>query len=587
MRQSLEQIEQLLAAELQAMAAESVPRTGVAMLELEERQQARGRRMADLAVARGLVEAHLDAQLRTQSIEAARELLAERGAKQVRICGWRATRVRLRGGLKMRMSSPYVRPELRGRRGRRRTKRAAGGAGLYPLLWHLGFEDTFSPAARSEIGRAVVLGGSYSEAREQLERAGLPLHTQSMVRAAVELGSKGLELREQSLGAARKKPLPESSSLSGKVVRISLDGGRARPRTTQRGPGVRPGHNGRRPFELDWREPRVLTIDVLGEDAERKRGEPILYEVTLGDAAQTMELLVGTLRLLGVCHARLVLFVSDGAAWIWNRIASALDEAGVAPERRRLVLDYFHATEHISEALAACKSLASTQRATLFDELRRTLLEPSGAQAVIERLATFARGRRGRAVSTQIAYLTGHLRTCVTSNFAPRTFPSAPVSSRAPCGASTICASRLLRCAGEQIISNRSSTCARSSRPGTGTCSFAPSSSAATGSKPFTTQPPPPLPSACPHDSPHPLSANAPGRTQCGLVARNVGSVADQCGSENVPCSQIIWVRPVSILGFAVRCSQVATATGSAPTHTKPLGAPIHRAVAVCSNPDA
>lgn len=409
MRQSLEQIKQQLAAELEAMAGESTPHAAVAMLELEERQQARGRRIADLSVARALVEAHLDGELRARSIEAARVQLKERGAADVRICGWRATRVRLRGGLTLRMSSPYVRPELRGRRGRRRTKRAQAGAGLYPLLWQLGFEGTFSPAARSEIGRAVVLGGSYSEAREQMERAGLPMHTQSMVRAAVELGSKGLELREQSLGAARTQPLPKSSSLQGKVVRISLDGGRARTRTTQRGPGFRPGVNGRRPFELDWREPRVLTLDVLDKDGKRERGKPIVYEVTLGDAAETMDLLVGTLRLLGVCHARLVLFVSDGATWIWHRIASALDAAGVAPERRRLVLDYYHAAEHISEALAACKSLGSSAREALFAELRHTLLEPGGAQAVIERLAPLARGRRGRAISAEIEYLTEHL----------------------------------------------------------------------------------------------------------------------------------------------------------------------------------
>jgi hypothetical protein len=229
------------------------------------------------------------------------------------------------------------------------------------------------------------------------------------VRAAVELGSKGLELREKSLEAARAQPLPQGSSHAGKVVRRSLDGGQARTRTPQRGPGFRPGPNGRRPFELDWREPRVLTIDVLDEDGERRRGEPIVYEVTLGDASVTMDLLVGTLRLLGVCHARLVLFVSDGATWIWNRIAEALEKAGVAPERRRLVLDYFHATEHISAALAACKSLGAAARETLFEELRRILLEPGGAQAVIERLAPLARGRRGRAISAEIEYLTAHL----------------------------------------------------------------------------------------------------------------------------------------------------------------------------------
>src|SRR5262249_54042088 len=84
--------------------------------------------------------------------------------------------------------------------------------------------------------------------------------------------------------------------------------------------------------------------------------------------------------------------------------------AGVPKDRCFFALDYFHATEHISEALSACKDLAEARRKALFEELRLELLEPGGAQAVIERLSALARGRRGRLINKTLDYLEGHLK---------------------------------------------------------------------------------------------------------------------------------------------------------------------------------
>ena len=126
------------------------------------------------------------------------------------------------------------------------------------------------------------------------------------------------------------------ASMSGD--RISLDGGRARPRTTQRGPGVRPGHNGRRPFELDWREPRVLTIDVLGEGADRKRGGPMLDGKWRGQRGRQVGQRVGGIELAVVRPERRQLDVEhcrhiDHARRRQGPLAE--DVGGDAPELRR------------------------------------------------------------------------------------------------------------------------------------------------------------------------------------------------------------------------------------------------------------
>jgi hypothetical protein len=282
--------------------------------------------------------------------------------------------------------------------------------GLYPLLMSLGFELQMSPASRAEIARQTVLCASYDEAREQLGRQGLELHNSSITQVAVLVGRKGLELRDSSIGAARQAPLLEHSSLEGKYVRVSLDGGRARTRHTYRGRGIRPGDNGRRPFKLDWQEPRVLTIDVLDEHGEVDRRLKPVYQTTLAKADGAMDLLIGTLRLLGVHLAAQVVFVADGAEWIWRRIVdSLLDHVQIPPEKLFLALDYYHVTERISEALAVCKDLKAQAREALRSELSVLLLQPHGAERVIERLRTLARGRRARIINSAIHYLHSHL----------------------------------------------------------------------------------------------------------------------------------------------------------------------------------
>jgi len=274
------------------------------------------------------------------------------------------------------------------------------------VLYALGFQHGFSPATRSEIARQSVLCSSYEEAREQLERGGLKVGVSTITRVAVATGKEALELRNRAIEAALKGPQVEHSVLEGKRVRISLDGGRARVRRTLRGRGIRPGQNGRRPFTLDWREPRLLTVDLLDENGEVDRSVKPIYETSLANADGTFDLLVGTLRLLGVHHAKQVIFVADGADWIWNRIIGKLvDEVGINPERLFVALDYYHATQSISDALKECKNLNDNAREELRKELNGLLLEPGGAAQVLKRLRPLARGRRARPINRCIRYL--------------------------------------------------------------------------------------------------------------------------------------------------------------------------------------
>lgn len=380
----------------------SIPKDAIALMKAEQEHMQVGRRVADLLVTRDIVAAHADPKLVAAAHKAQQRRFREDGGTgKLRKVGHRQVAILLPGGTELALRTPYVLPREAPADGQRRK-------GFYPVLIQLGIEHQATPLTRSTLARQLVRSDSYAEAIEELERVGLRIQTSTLVRIAVAMGMEALARRDEALDAAKENPLPQSNALvAGKRVRVSLDGGRTRVRRTDK--SARVGKNLRRPFVLEWREPRIITIDILNAKGEKERTSRPIYEVVLGDADQVFDRLTGLLRLVGAHQAEQLVFVSDGAEWIWRRVEVCLDAAGIDPRRRRLVLDYYHVTEHISEALSACKNLTAEERQRRCGQLRRLLLQDKGSEQVLRELSRLAVGRRATAIQKEIRYLTKHL----------------------------------------------------------------------------------------------------------------------------------------------------------------------------------
>lgn len=394
----------------QALAEQEPPRTAAQMLAVEEAGQALGREIADLYLALNLLRVHGEESFHHEALGAAHQRYRQDGGTgRLRHKGWREVELLLRGGTRLRLVTPYLRLDRRGApgRGRGTGKRQATGSGGYPLLQHLGVHDLATPATTSEVARQVVLCGSYAEAQEQLARSGLRMHLSTLTAIAVAVGQRALAWRNQALEEARTSPLPASSLVEGLRLLVSLDGGRAKTRATKR--GARVGKNKRRPFTSAWREPRVLTVTVIGKDGRQDRRYRPLYEVSLGDARRVCALLEGLLRLLGADRAAEVVFVSDGAEWMGERIPGVMTRAGIPAEKVSYILDYYHATEYISEALALSQRLSALQQQLVGETLRRTLREEAeGVERVLQVLDGEARGKAAKKIRKKIQFLKDH-----------------------------------------------------------------------------------------------------------------------------------------------------------------------------------
>ena len=388
---------------LEALLAEPFPRTPQDMMRLEQQLSTAAAQTADQIVLVQVTRAHEAEAFVTHAIAQAR---AQSPVPLVHK-GFRMTSVLLLGGTRMVIETPYLREDRRGRRGRRRCIRGLHGAGCYPVLEALGITDRVSPATRSEIALHVVQAASYREAAAMLARRGLRVrrvesgtHQYGHCRGQHPPAGRGAGGGSQAAGLLPHGPL------AGKRVRISLDGGRVRTRRRRRGRKTAQGRHG---FATPWREPRVLVIDILDDQGRPDRLRLPLYDVLIGDAEAVWALLIGYLRLLGAAYADVVEFIADGAEWIWHRVERLSRLAEIPAAKLVEVLDFYHASQYLSETLATCRTMPKAQRQALYKRLRHALRhQTNGVEVVQEALRALVPTCRSKAMKRALAYLETH-----------------------------------------------------------------------------------------------------------------------------------------------------------------------------------
>jgi hypothetical protein len=202
------------------------------------------------------------------------------------------------------------------------------------------------------------------------------------------------------LADARSNPAQDGGVLAGCTVVVSTDGGRLRLREVKRGRRRKSGHRG---YKTPWREPKLLSICVVGPDGKVSRQFEPIYDGTLGDADAVFDMLVGYLRALGAHQAARLVLVGDGAHWIWNRAEQLRKRLGLEASRMIQIIDWYHAVEHLHSLSETPARWSDKQRKQWVVKAKKLLWSGQTATLVhaIDQLAV---GRRAKAVQEHRDY---------------------------------------------------------------------------------------------------------------------------------------------------------------------------------------
>src|SRR3954466_379484 len=249
----------------------------------------------------------------------------------------------------------------------RNCDRPKRGKGMYPSLLLWGVHDRCTAALASEVGKLAAMLSSFDEVAQVLAERGHALDPKTVRAIAYRLAARARV-------AQRAGSLDWGESVAGRRVVLSTDGGRIRIRRTKRGPKTAKGRNR---YRTDWREPKVLIIYTVDEKGQMDRDFLSVIDGTLGGPDAIFKLMESYLRELAITKADRILFVADGARWIWNRAGLLLRRLGVKPDQVDELVDFYHAVEHLGKIAALQRRWTGEERRRWIGRQRRRLLKGS------------------------------------------------------------------------------------------------------------------------------------------------------------------------------------------------------------------
>jgi hypothetical protein len=366
------------------LAAGGAPTSAKEMVERERRTKALMDRIQALATALELQRSLASPELHSQERK-----LAKGSPKKMKDFGYRPVTVQFLGGQEIKLMARYW---CRSRAAKEK------GKGCYFGLVLLGVCDRCTPALASEVAQLAAALSSFEDAQARLRQMGVPMSIRRITTVSYHFSQRAR--RQQELTG-----MGIEGSLAGKRVVVSLDGGRIRIRKKKRGKKTK---KGRSRYHTDWREPKLLVIYVVDETGRINQEFAPVIDGTLQGPDEIFRLLEFYLSQLEITEAAKILFIADGAKWIWKRVAPLLQRLGLEGRCQELV-DFYHVVEHINTLAALKTSWRSSERKRWVSRQRRRLWRGE-VKAFIAEIERFCRGKRAKGWTRERDYLLRNAR---------------------------------------------------------------------------------------------------------------------------------------------------------------------------------
>jgi len=204
----------------------------------------------------------------------------------------------------------------------------------------------------AEVSLLAAMLGSLAEAQDVLAARGVALDTKTIRTMAYRYAARARLVQQV------ERTVFEDTVVGRRVV-ISSDGGRLRLREIKRGPKPQ---KGRGRSTGAWRAPKGLIIYVVNAEGKRAASFAPCIDATLKGPDAVFALLRTSLQRLEITQADQVLFLADGAPWLWRRVPLLVHALGLVAEQGHELLDFYHAVQRLGQVAALRKDWSATAR---------------------------------------------------------------------------------------------------------------------------------------------------------------------------------------------------------------------------------
>jgi len=124
---------------------------------------------------------------------------------------------------------------------------------------------------------------------------------------------------------------------------------------------------------------------------------------TLKGPNVTFALIRHYLSKLDISKADKILFVADGAGWIWTRVPALMTSSGLRPSQCYELIDFYHAAEHPGEVADLQKDWKKAKKKRWINK-NRSLLKKGNADKVINSIDELCKGKRIKNLRRELNY---------------------------------------------------------------------------------------------------------------------------------------------------------------------------------------
>tara|TARA_B100000315_G_C14520455_1_gene561287 strand:+ start:93 stop:1451 length:1359 start_codon:yes stop_codon:yes gene_type:complete len=276
-----------------------------------------------------------------------------------------------------------------------------------PLDEMLGIEKRHSPGLNYFLS-SFTGRDAYQESLNRFHEIFRPdgKHLVSMRKALdmdYELGGRIEQRKQEEIGQIFDlvEPMEKQRVVEGTVA-VSIDATKLREKQ-----GEYVDDYGKRRYEIGFRDAKIAVISEARWDSARS--EAYCADSTyVGGIEHADEFFrrvwVEMNRRIGDPEKALIVFLADGANWIWDRVSDLANDRSIS------ILDFYHATEHLSDL---CKELYGEQTEEYwrhFTEWRQSFLAGAVQQVIakLKQLRDECKGGKRDLLQGEINYFEEH-----------------------------------------------------------------------------------------------------------------------------------------------------------------------------------